>query len=283
MILVAFIAISCSIQKEQNKGYTTSTSFDYTTNFQTLKSVMVIPFELNGVTKNFLFDTGADFTLIQRDSTIGKTSNFSGASKRSMSLGHEIIKSLKIGPIDFRNTVALNGDLEGLKSQILNFGGLLGQPIINKAKWLIDYPNRTVQITSESLSDYNFEALEMKYKDGAPYTYIIINGLRQKVVIDFGSSSEFNLPEDSKLAKHLMAKYEFKDNIRERYTLGGIQKINEKIAIIPLIKLGSMEFKNVSTVINVSSQPRIGIGFFKDCQIYIDNSKESFKIKKSLR
>ena len=41
-----------------------------------------------------------------------------------------------------------------------------------------------------------------------------------------------------------------------------------------------MGFKNVSTKINVQSPPRIGIGFFKDCGIYIDNLENNYKIKK---
>ena len=100
------------------------------------------------------------------------------------------------------------------------------------------------------------------------------------MIIDFGSSSEFNLPEKSRLAEQLLKQYDFNDNERERYTLGGLQTITEKSGFVPLIKLGNMEFENVNTTINVSSQPRIGIGFFRDCEIYIDNLDNSYKIKK---
>ncbi|MEM9144036.1 MAG: retropepsin-like aspartic protease, partial [Bacteroidota bacterium] len=109
---------------------------------------------------------------------------------------------------------------------------------------------------------------------------ISINGQKIRVVIDSGSSSEFNLPEDSNLAKQLMEKYTFKENQRKRYTLGGLQTITEKVGIVPLIQLGNVEFKNVNTTINTSSQPRIGIRFFKDCVVYIDNSNKDYKIRK---
>ena len=197
-----------------------------------------------------------------------------------MKLGNEIIASLKIGAIDFRNTVALNGDMKGLKEQIPNFGGLIGQPIIKKANWLIDYPNKIVKISNKNLVDNSFETIQIKREGGAPYTSISIDGIEYKVVVDFGSSSEFNLPKESKLAKQLLRQYDFTDNERDRYTLGGLQKIKEKVGTVPLIKLGNIDFKNVKTSVNVSSQPRIGIGFFKDCKIYIDNSDHSYKIKK---
>ena len=260
--LIIFHSFSCSVTKNQNKGNVVPENHEYETEFITVKSVMILPFEINGVSKNFLFDTGADYSIIQRDSIIGKTDNYDGASKRKMKLGNEIISSMKIDNIDFRNTVALNGDMKGLKEQIPNFGGIIGQPIINKTNWLIDYPNKSVKISNKNLVDSSFETINIKIEDGSPYVYISINGIEHKVVIDFGSSSEFNLPIDSKLAKQLLQQYDFTNNERDRYTLGGLQKIKEKVGIVPLIKLGNMDFKNVNTTLNVSSQPRIGIGFF---------------------
>ena len=197
-----------------------------------------------------------------------------------MKLGNEVIESLKIGDIDFRNTMALNGDLRGLKEQIPNFGGIIGQPIIKKANWLINYPKKTVKISSNEIGRQELKTIRTKDKDGSPYTFISIDGEEYEVILDFGSSSEFNLPKTSKLAKLLLEQYNFEDNERDRYTLGGLQTIREKVGKIPLIKLGGMEFKNVELTINVSSQPRIGIGFFKDCEIYIDNINNSYKIKK---
>ena len=239
-----------------------------------------MPFQINGISKNFLFDTGADYSIIQRDSTLGNIKSYDGASNREMKLGNEYVKSLKIGKVEFQNTFAMNGNLEGLKEQITNFGGIIGQPIISKANWLIDYPNKTLQISNENLVDSTFKTIEITRDDGAPYTLISINGVEQKVIVDFGSSSEFSLPKESKLAKQLLQQYEFTDNERDRYTLGGLQTIKEKVGIVPLVKLGDTEFKNVSTKIGVQSQPRIGISFFKDCIIYIDNLENNYKIKK---
>ena len=278
--LILFLSFSCSITKNQKKGTVLPEKFNYETEFTTAKTVMIVPSEINGVSKNLYFDTGAQYSLIQRDSLIGKTENVIGASKREMKFGTEIIASIKIGNIDFRNTVALNGDMEGLKEQIPNFGGVIGQTIIGKANWLIDYPNKKLRISNENLVDETFETIKIKIENGSPYTDISINGIEYKVIIDFGSSSEFNLPEESKLAKQLLLQHNFSDNERDRYTLGGLQKITEKVGIVPLIKLGNIDFENVKTTINTSSQMRIGIGFFKVYKIYIDNINNSYRIKK---
>lgn len=277
---ILFLSFSCSITKNQKKGTVTPQNFSYETDLTTAKSVLVLAFEIDGISKNFLFDTGADFSIIQRDSTVGRTGNYSGASNRKMKLGKEYVKSMKLGDIDFQNTLAGNGDLIGLKEQIPNFGGIVGQPIINKANWLINYPEKKLRVSNENLVDNTFESIEIKREGGAPYTYISIGGVEYKVIIDFGSSSELNLPKESKLAKLLLQQYDFNDNERDRYTLGGLQAIKEKVGVVPLIKLGNIVIKNVNTSINISSQPRIGIGFFKDCIIYIDNIDDDYKIKK---
>ena len=264
----------------QNRGKVKPTNFTYEINFDTLKTLMVLPIELDGVTKNFLFDTGADLSLIQRDATLGKVKKYSGASKRKMALGNEIVSSIKLGDIEFKNTKAVNGDMVGLKEQVPNFGGLSGQPIINKANWLIDNVALKLVLSDQNLVDESFYAIEIKEEGGSPYTYINHEGKRYKAIIDLGSSAEFNLPKETDLAKELVSLYGFKDHQRERYTLGGLDTIIEKKGIVPMIKLGDFVFENVSTTVNTSSDFRLGMAFFKDCQLYIDNDNGVYKIKK---
>ena len=163
LISIVTLLLGCSITKNQNKGNVVPENFNYQTKFETIKSVMILPVEINGISKNFIFDTGANYSLIQRSSTLGKTSNIQGASKRKMKLGNEMISSMKIGNVDFINTFALNGDMKGLKEQIPNFGGLIGQPIIKKANWLIDYPNKLVNISNKNLTDTSFETIEITH------------------------------------------------------------------------------------------------------------------------
>lgn len=277
---ILLLSFSCSVTKYQKQGTVQPKSFDTETEFTTVKTVMIIPSKINGASKNFFFDTGAQYSIIQRDSTIGSTMTLKGASNRSIKTGSEVVKSFKIQNVEFVGTVASNTDMVGLKEQIPNFGGIIGTPIINKANWLIDYPNKRLRISSKNLADETFDTIKIKRKGGSPYTYITINGTEYKVVIDFGSSSEFSLPKESKLAKQLLQQYAFEDNERDRYSIGGLQTIKEKVGTVPLVKLGDLEFKNVSTKIGVQSQPRIGISFFKDYIIYIDNLEKSYKIKK---
>ena len=278
--IITFFIFSCSISSYQKKGYVSPKEFYYKTKFTTKKSVIILPAKINGIEKNFLFDTGADYNVIQRDTLIGSKESFEGATNREVKMGTEITKSIKIGNIDFVNTYSANTDLAGLKEQIPYFGGLIGQSVILKANWLINYPDKELEISNKNIADSTFLNIKIMREDGAPYTYISIDNKDYRVLIDFGSSSHFNVPKSSKLGKHLLNKYNFNDRTRERYTVGGLQTVTEKLGITPSIKLGELEFNNIETTINVSSQPRIGVGFFKNCKIYIDNLNGLYKLKK---
>jgi len=282
LIFFVLSTLSCSVTKLQKKGAVAPKRFHYETTFTTLKSLILLPANINGESKNFLFDTGAQLNLIQREKIVGKKGKYIGASNRKAVLGNEIIPSIQIGTINFTNTYALNGDLVGLKEQISNFGGIIGQSIISKANWLIDYPNKEIKISNENLADDTYETVRIKREGGSPYTYITINNKKYKIIIDLGSSSRgFNIPTNHPLAKEMLTTYKFTDNEREIYSLGGTQLVKEKIGILPKIKLGDIEFTDVPTEIRNSSQLRVGIRFFEDYTIYIDNNSGDYKIKKS--
>jgi hypothetical protein len=105
-----------------------------------------------------------------------------------------------------------------------------------------------MQISNQELANNSLTSIRIVNENGAaPYTFITINGKEYKVIIDFGSSSEFNLPKESKLAKDLLSNYDFQDNERKRYTIGGLQTIQEKVGVVPEIKLGNMSFLHIKT------------------------------------
>ncbi|GJM33585.1 MAG: hypothetical protein DHS20C18_25860 [Saprospiraceae bacterium] len=240
---------------------------------------MVIPCELDGESKNFIFDTGAQVTGVQRDSIFGKIITVRGGTNRTVENGSETIKSFKISGVDFINTFATNENMIDLKEKIPNFGGVLGRTVIDKANWLIDYPNKIIELSDKELADDSFIDIPLIQSSKTPYTFIEIGNKKHKAIIDLGSTSVFNVPEDTELAKELLNKYEFVENTRERYTVGGTQTITELIGTVPLMNIGTSVFKNIRVNINQSSQIRLGMAFFENYVIYIDNSNHRLRIK----
>lgn len=282
ILLTILLSLGCSTHKLSTKGRINSNNFYSKVSFTTHKGVIGLDVQLDGETKKFLFDTGADLSLIQQDEISGKINNVSGASGRTMKLGSGIVSSIKIEDTNFKNTYALNGNLVGLKEQVPNFGGIIGQSIIRKANWLINYPDKELEVSNRNLVDVGYREIFITRDNGnKPYTYIEMDNKKYKVVIDFGSASTISLPIESEFGKEVLKTIELTNNTRERYTLGGLQQIDEKIGKVPKIKLGEFILENVDVNINESSHPRIGINFFKDFQIYIDNTNKVYKLKRN--
>lgn len=171
-------------------------------------------------------------------------------------------------------------DAEGLKEQIPNYGGTLGRPIIDRANWLIDLRNNTLTISNKELSDNTYADIDLVISDiGAPHSMINIDGKSYRAIIDLGSTAMLNVPDDSELATYLLNNYEFKDHQRDRYTVGGIQRVTEIKGVLNLLKLGVNEFNDVDVSINKSSQIRVGMNLFKEKIIYIDNLNKKYRIK----
>ena len=101
-LIILLLLTSCSTIRPQKKGKAIPLDYISEVKFKTNKQLIILSGNLNGINKDFIFDTGADYSLIQRDSLIGIKGNYKGASKRKMKLGSEYINSLKIGGIDYQ-------------------------------------------------------------------------------------------------------------------------------------------------------------------------------------
>lgn len=279
LISLTIISTSCSSTNIFTQGSVSPENFHSSISFTTAKSLIIIPVELNGVQKNFIFDTGAEVTAIQRDTLVGEIISVRGGSNRVIESGSETVKSIKIGEVDFINTFATNGNEAYLKENIPNYGGTLGRTVFDKSNWLINYPSRTIELSNKELADDSFSDIPLLPSSSTPYTMIEINDKEYRAIIDLGSTSFFNVPVDTELANELLTNYTFTEHTRERYTVGGVQTITELKGIVPILTIGNNIFENVIVNINESSQIRLGMNFFTDYLIYIDNLNHKFRFK----
>jgi len=279
LISLVIMSTSCTSTYIFTQGSVSPENFYSSITFTTSKSLIIIPVELNGVQKNFIFDTGAEVTAIQRDTLVGEIISVRGGSNRVIESGSETVNSIKIGEVDFINTFATNGNEAYLKENIPNYGGTLGRTVFDKSNWLINYPNKTIELSNKELADDSFSDIPLLPSSSTPYTMIEINEIEYRAIIDLGSTSFFNVPQDTELAKELLTNYSFTEHTRERYTVGGVQTITELIGIVPILTIGDNIFEHVIVNINESSQIRLGMNFFTDYLIYIDNLNHKFRIK----
>ncbi len=279
LLLSTALLSACSVVWMQKQGSVSPETFHYKTRFTTKKSLIILPVELNGQMKNFIFDTGAEVSLLQRDTVEDKNATIGGASNREMEVGKEIVSSFRIGDIEFQKTYAMTGNFVGLKENIDDFGGLIGQPVIGKANWLIDYRNKRLEIGSGNLIDSTYTALKLEKDDGKGYVSLMIDGKPYRTLVDLGSTTAFSIPEESELAAELLERYDFHENKREIYTIGGLQQVNEQVGILEAIELDGLVFRNIPVSIRQTSQMRVGNDFFKNCCLYIDNTHDRYCVK----
>jgi hypothetical protein len=281
-VLLAFCLIfttGCSVKMYQNRGLIVPQSNSTKLDFSTNKTVIILPVMLNGSIKNFAFDTGAELTVVQKEETTGIKVKATGADGKKVKIGTGTIDLFKISDVEFKNIYSFNANMEYLTKEIPDFGGLIGQSIICKANWLIDYSKNKIEFTDKTIETIGFETLSTKNIRN-PHIDIIIEGEVYNVLIDLGSSVAMTIPENSKLAEKLLAKYSFKDNIREIFRLSGAKIVAEKVATLPKVEIGNSSFEKVEVNILPSKTLKIGNAFFKDYTIYIDNTNGVYKIKK---
>jgi predicted aspartyl protease len=277
-LIVIFLLTSC-ISNKQNKGYVTTESTETTLDFTTNKTVIILPVLVDGVTKNYAFDTGAELSLLQKGTALGKTKNIKDAAGKKEKLGIVTIKSFKIGSVEFKNTSSLNGNMDFMTKQIVDFGGIIGQSIISKSNWLIDYTKNKIKVCTTGIQTTDFDKLSVK-KMKDPHVNIIIEGETYSMLVDLGSSVAMTLPENSKLAQKLLEKYDFKDHKREIYRIGGAENVAEKIGFIEKIKIDNSVFEKTEVHILATNRMKIGNAFFKNYVLYIDNINGEYGIKK---
>jgi hypothetical protein len=276
---LAVLSTGCVNQK-QNKGLITPISTESTVDFITARNVVVIPLKLNGESKNFILDSGDEMTTISRKELVGRISKVGTATGEKTKVGNEVVKSIKVGDMEFQNICAQNLDLSIVGNEVPNYGGLIGQAVLSKANWLIDYPKKKLTVSTKALNTDGFETIAMKNIRN-PFLNFEYEGVTYKGFIDLGSSTAFSVIQTSKLGQILLKKYNFVDESKTTTTAGGTATTIVKRGTVSNIKIGGVEFNNLSTVSAKTSshEIRIGMSFFKDHVLYLDYTNGVYRIK----
>ena len=149
LLLCLLILPSCGYQhfrllkkgKVKTKNYIEEIPINYE------KGLLFLKVTIEGKNYNFIYDTGADVTVI--DESIMPnikhkkkyTRTVNDSSKRRRSLQYIELPSLKIGKIDFRKTGAAIGNLSVINEVLgcVHIDGIIGNNLMRKAVWQIDY------------------------------------------------------------------------------------------------------------------------------------------------
>jgi len=297
LILLSLFSINSNAQAEEmlewaNQGTVTNKSYHSEIPFRYVDGYIFVDIIQNDKTYNFLFDTGAEATLI--DKSIIDAFDFRAFSKSTVSgpvITNEDVKtitlsSILISDVEFVDIGAVSVDLKFAKAKFCNkLDGVIGSTLLKKAKWQIDYEKKVIRLSdtiSNLLSTVPAYTLNLNLPSkgwGTETIELNIDGYVSQFNFDTGNGREKIVSHPSKLKqfdvkdKGSIIEYGFKKSdtdyqlIAQSLTLGNIKLANQSISLQNELGnrqvLGNRFFENFIMTIDWDKH-----------QVYLESTKE---------
>jgi predicted aspartyl protease len=220
---------------------------------------------------NFLFDTGYEITTI--DPKIANEINYklikeisiTGSSIANQKASLIELPNITISNLNFEEIYGMIQDLSYMKETAATkkINGVIGNNLMRKSKWQIDYTKKVIRISSKIDKFENIQTaktIELNNKDwGLGYVNIELNNQKHKFVFDLGSSGELT-------ANHSFVKF-----LKEKDTI--IQQ-EKQTFLVGKIKIGEIELNNKSITLEKYVSSLLGNAFFENYLLTIDWDKK---------
>ena len=251
------------------KGYVKQKEYFVEIPFNYVNKHIYIEVVISGKKYNFVFDTGYEVTTI--DSNIAKEIQYkiikevslSGSSFADQKVTLVELPNIAIANLDFEETYALLQDLSFTKKPATQkIDGIIGNNLMRKSKWQIDYVQKVIRISSKIENFKNLptaKKIELNNKDwGLGYVAIELNNQKHQFLFDLGSNGEFT-------ANHSFVKF-----LKEKDTL-----LQQEKQTFPVgkIKIGEIELNDKSITLEKRAGSLLGNAFFENYLLTIDWDK----------
>ena len=251
------------------KGYVKQKEYFVEIPFNYANKHIYIEVVISGKKYNFVFDTGYEVTTI--DSNIAKEIQYkiikevslSGSSFADQKVTLVELPNIAIASLDFEETYGLLQDLSFTKKPATQkIDGIIGNNVMRKSKWQIDYVQKVIRISSKIENFKNLptaKKIELNNKDwGLGYVAIELNNQKHQFLFDLGSNGEFT-------ANHSFAKF-----LKEKDTL-----LQQEKQTFPVgkIKIGEIELNDKSITLEKRAGSLLGNAFFENYLLTIDWDK----------
>ena len=301
ILISLFLSVSsCGILKSrkiQKQGTLDQKEFMMEIPFEYINNLIIVEATINKKQYNFIFDTGAPWAVIDTkfkdeiNPKIRFSSKVGDSSSKSKMMQFFNLPPLKIGDLEIKELGALSADLSGfgdLAGCDKTIHGLLGNNLFRKAKWKIDYQNKTIQFTDDISNlkvDKNAIAIAMKCgKRGNGYIPLEFNGIKKNFTFDTGCNSKINA--NIKLFDELKAAGKNLEYVEKEgliISLHGKNAVKFYTPIIDKIEMGNQTFENIIPSFRKNSSNLIGNVFWENfivttdwsnCTVYLSPVEE---------
>lgn len=247
--------------------------------FQMVSNLMVITVEIDSKNYNLVFDTGAELNFLdqslatQINSTALKkvtVNSSSSSSKRGQQITS--IPKISINGIEFKNTAAIFLDLSALANALgcYPIHGVLGNNMIRKSNWQIDYQNQVIRVTDDfSKLKISPDAHHLKMDAGDHgniYFDVKIAGVDIKSTFDTGFNGKIQV---SKMELLNQFKHKTVEGILGANALG-VTTGEENYAVIENFQIEDIPLQNQKVTFERDASSLIGNKFWNHFTLTID-------------
>ena len=251
------------------KGYVKQKEYFVEIPFNYVNKHIYIEVVISGKKYNFVFDTGYEVTTI--DSNIAKEIQYkiikevslSGSSFADQKVTLVELPNIAIATLDFEESYGLLQDLSFTKKPATQkIDGIIGNNLMRKSKWQIDYVQKVIRISNKIDQFKNLptaKKIELNNKDwGLGFVDIELNNQKHQFLFDLGSNGEFT-------ANHSFVKF-----LKEKDTL-----LQQEKQTFPVgkIKIGEIELNDKSITLEKRAGSLLGNAFFENYLLTIDWDK----------
>ncbi len=251
------------------KGYVKQKEYFVEIPFNYVNKHIYIEVVISGKKYNFVFDTGYEITTIDSEIAkeiqykIIKEVNISGSSFADQKVTLVELPNIAIASLDFEETYGLLQDLFFTKNPATQkIDGIIGNNVMRKSKWQIDYVQKVIRISSKIDQFKNIptaKKIELNNKDwGLGYVAIELNNHKHQFLFDLGSNGEFT-------ANHSFVKF-----LKQKDTL-----LQQEKQTFPVgkIKIEEIELNDKSITLEKRAGSLLGNAFFENYLLTIDWDK----------
>ncbi len=287
LVFVVVVSNSCSINKVATlakQGSVTEKAFVKQIPFVYYNDLIFVEITIDEMPYNFFIDTGAELNVIGKhiindiDHKVITKANVTSTSKTKQNLKFIELPKIVFSNIGFFNTGAIIADLSHFNKFFgcQKIDGIIGNNLMRKANWQIDYQNNIITITDNAInlkvSDKAHEIPMGSRKWGNIYLNGVIDGVKSKFTFDTGFTG--SIKSDKKLFDALLANNKELEYVTETGEVGA--DLNGKtIGAIYKTYAKSIDIAGIKTNDQILSLEKginslVGNGFFENYILTID-------------
>lgn len=273
-------------QMNKNQGKVSPHNFSETVDFELWQDHIYFDVEVNGVKGTFMFDNG--FSVTGLDSAFAEKCGLnirsidkqkvSDANNVSQEVPFSVADIIKIGTVEFKKTTITVVNSKNLVT-CKKVDGFIGNSVINKANWYIDFDHNKIQVSSKPIAVEGIQTPYINSKSNRHFIAFDFGGQSFYTHIDLGSGSELEVNQ----AEFLSAFRAFSGEQHlgvSSMGLFGLGSIDTFYVLKHsyLFRTGNSRF-SIAPVIEFQKsieQPRLGLGYLQQYNLVINTSLKQY-------